>query len=100
MADTWINGHYAVVNELHERCIRGGRGKFRTLHKIDDFVRHTFRDHNQEAVHFLNLGAEAESFPCEEHKKENLLLGVLACDTASAILLWIFSLSAVWKWPE
>ena len=85
MATTWINGHYAFVNELHERCIRGWRGKFRTLGKIDDFVKHIFGDHNQEADHLLNLGAEAESFPCEKPNVDILLLGVLACHAVSPV---------------
>ena len=96
MAETWINGHCAVVNELHERCIRGWRGKFRTLGKIDDFVKHIFGDHNQEADHLLNLGAEAEPFPREKPDVDILLLGVLACHAVSP-LPCCFGCSHCWQ---
>ena len=41
-----------------ERSIRGGRGKCITLGKIGDYVKHIFREHNQEADHLANLGTE------------------------------------------
>ena len=61
-----------------------------TVVEMDDFVKHIFGDHNQEADHLLNLGADAESLPYEEPNLENLMLGVLACDAASAHFLLDF----------
>ena len=66
VVEKWINGYYAVGQTFRERigCVQ------RTLHswwkgetadagdKIGDFVKHIFREHNQEADHLASLGAD------------------------------------------
>ena len=44
----------------HKRpCTRGGKKKIASpITKIDDFVRHVHREHNQEADHWANIGAQ------------------------------------------
>ena len=67
MADQCINGHCATGNEYKEQL--GGIQytlhswwKRSTVHfpwcKNDDYVQHSFREHNQEADHMANLGGE------------------------------------------
>ena len=68
MACKWINGQYSLGQKY-----RGKIGQVRkTLHlwwkekianpipKIDDFVKHVFREHNQEADHWANIGAKGQ----------------------------------------
>ena len=73
-----VNGNYAIVNELQRQKFDGIQ---RTLHswrkrgiaypvrKIDDDVKHEFREHNQEADHLGNLGAEGKSKITNDGKK-------------------------------
>ena len=68
MACKWINGQYSLGHKY-----RGQTGQVqKTLHpcwkskianpvsKIDDIVKHVFREHNQETDHWANLGAEGQ----------------------------------------
>ena len=69
VAEKWINGHHAMGQKY-----RGKIGHVqKTLHslwkkksacpatQIDDYVRHIFREHNQESDHLANLGADGQS---------------------------------------
>ena len=66
--EKWINGHYALGWKFQTTI-----GRFqKTLHswwrkktaypvaQIDDFVKHIFREHNQEADHLANLGTSGQ----------------------------------------
>ena len=72
VAGKWINGQYS----LGQKC-RGKMGQIQKkkkttcypcwkskianpISKIDDYVKHIFREHNQEADHWDNLGAEGQ----------------------------------------
>ena len=69
VAEKWIKWHHAMGQELREKKI--GRIQ-KTLYswwkrtiaypvaQIDDNVKHLFREHNQEAEHLENLGAEGQ----------------------------------------
>ena len=44
-----------------KKCTRGGRGKkANPISKIDDYVKHIFWEHNRDADHWANLGAEGQ----------------------------------------
>ena len=39
-----------------------------TISKVDDYVKHIFREHNLEADHLTNLGAEGEKKYCRQRQ--------------------------------
>ena len=59
----WPNGHHTMEKMYKECSFRGGSGELYILWRnIDDYVRHIFREHNQEVDHVANLGTK------EQHK--------------------------------
>ena len=63
----WINGEYSlgqkyrgigeVQQTLHSWCQEKSASP---ISKIDDFVKHVYREHNQEADHWANIGAQGQ----------------------------------------
>ena len=50
-----------MVSQVQKHCTHGGKEKIANpISKIDDCVKHTFREHNQEAFHWANLGGQRD----------------------------------------
>ena len=57
----WDRSTRKRLGVFRRHCIRGGRGKLLIwVGVVDDYVKHVLREHNQEADHRANLGAEGQ----------------------------------------
>ena len=55
----WDKRFRQKVDGWSKHCVRG-RKFWYPVAQIDDYVKHIFREHNQEADHLANLGTEGQ----------------------------------------
>ena len=69
--------------ESRKRCTLGGRRAWRTRGKIVDYVKHIFREHNQDEEHLANLGSERKLKIAIESVKNLVVLEIFPYDRGS-----------------
>ena len=79
VAEKWINGRHALGQKFQAKTGRiqetlHSRWKKKIAYpvaQIDEFVKHIFKEHNQEADHLTNLGTEVQRKVTIERERES-----------------------------